>query len=356
MPEIQAIHPVTVPPASVYNGVKIRINNPVVVIPDCPDNSNTYNNYNAVDIKVNNPKVLPENFVYNYKNAERMITADMAGITPVNIPQMPAPASAYQAAAAINEPEVNKSADEFISVATPAPNITTFEAEKKTDKYMVFNGLDNVEIVPPSNAKPEININDVISKLSDKNFDVQAIQLEKIANTAITEPVKAVPYIVTDVYSSLLDIMKLDTTAYEKPSENQIETRKKIILNQIYLEQALEENQDPNTVELPFKLTKEEISEAVRLSPFEQAERNKEYALLTSAFLTKIYIDETEKELEKIIPLTDLPCVSEYAEVLRHGKNPDTKIAAINALIYLQRPEYNSELNAIFELTENFKS
>ena len=306
---------------------------------------------------------MPESFVYNYKLAEKMITADMAGIAPVSIPQMPAPENAYQA---INPPQFTEPVKEnvtpvsektvsvpekAISVPTPAPHITTLDAEKKTKTTSKV--FDDVEIVPALNAKPEININDVISKLSDKNFDVQAVQLEKIAYTAATEPVKAIPYVVTNVYSSLIDIMNLDTADYEKPSEQQIETRKKIILNQIYLEHALEEKQDPNMIELPYNLTKEEINEAIKLSPFEQAERNKEYAILTSAFLTKIYIDETEKEFDKIIPLTDLPCISEYVAILRHGKNPDTKFAAISALMYLQRPEYNDELRTVFELAEN---
>ena len=363
MSAIPASNVVVLKPVPSYNGVKIRINNPVVVTPNNSEKTPLRNNYNAVDIEVNSPKVLPENYVYNYKNAENIVTSDMAGITPVKVPKMPAPSAAYQTTNFIsnktlinaefstkNEPV--KTENQQVATKVPEPNITTVESGKKSEISPSFNGLDNVEIIKQSDIKPEIDINDVISKLSDKNFDVQAIQLEKIARTAIKNPVQAVPYIVTDIYSSLLDIMKLDTTAYEKPTEKQIEIRKKIILNQIYLEQAFKEGLDSSMLELPYKLSKEDIMEASKLSPFEQAERNREYAILASALLTKIYVDENEKELGKIIPLTDLPCVSEYVEILRHNKNADAKIAAINALIYIYRPEYKGELKAIFELTE----
>lgn len=359
MSSIPAVNTVLVKPSPLYNGVKIRINNPVVVTPDNPKNSDYSGNYNAVDIKVNNPKILPESFIYNYKNAEKIVTADMAGIAPVKVPQIPVYQNvnyindSFAVSEPVNEMHQAEPVREKAYIPTPAPNITTPEAEKKPEENLGLNTYDNVEIIPQANVKPEIDINDVISKLSDKNFDVQAVQMEKIAYTAATEPIKAIPYIVTDVYSELLDIMQLDSAGYEKPSEQQIETRKKIILNQIYLEQALEEKQDPNTIELPYKLTKEEVAKATELSPFEQAERNKEYAILTSAFLNKIYIDETEKELGKIVPLTDLPCVSEYVQILKHEKNPDIKFAAMSALMYIQRPEYNDELKTVFEMVEN---
>ena len=357
MSAIPAIGANTETPA--YNGVKIRVNNPVVVTP--VGNNQGDKNYNAVDIEVNNPRVVPAKPIYNYPKADKVVTYNQTGINAVNLPPMPP--VAYQATKYVtnhtiinaeivpNDKKIAQPAEETKPAEVPEPNYTTVEAEKT----LTFNGLDNVEIVSVANIKPEIDINSVIAKLNDKNFDVQAIQLEEIARTATEEPVKAIPYIVTDVYNSLDDIIKSDTSGFEKPSENQTEIRKRIIINQIFIEEALNSGKDPKSIKLPYQLTKDEISEAVKLSPFEQAERNKEYAILTSALLTKIFIDENYKETGIVTPITDLPGVSSFVNVLRKENNPELKSAAIDALLYLKRAEYNNDLKNIFEMTSQDK-
>jgi len=356
IPAISA-NPVNQTPA--YSGVKIRVNNPVVITPEGAVQGDK--NYTGVDIEVNNPRVMPIKPIYNYPKADRIVTYGQTGINPVNVPKMPP--VAYQTTKYITNhtfinaefaPKDNKAekpAEEEKTAKVPEPNYTTVEAEKN----LSFNGLDNVEVVPSADIKPEIDINSVIAKLNDKNFDVQAIQLEQIARTVMEEPVKAIPYIVTDVYSSLDDIIKADTSKLEKPSEKQTEIRKKIIINQIFIEEALNSGKEPKSVELPYQLSKDEIAEAVKLSPFEQAERNKEYAILTSALLTKVFIDENYKETGLVTPITDLPSVSSFVDVLRKDNNPEIKAAAIDGLLYLKRPEYNTDLKNVFEMTSQDK-
>ena len=115
-------------------------------------------------------------------------------------------------------------------------------------------------------------------------------------------------------------------------------------------------NEDPKKVELPFILTKEEMLEAAKLSPMEQAERNKEYSLYTMAVLSKIYTDEVEKTSGNIVPLTDLPGISTIVDTLRNSENPSIKIAAIDSLRYISRKEYNEELASIFGIVANDKN
>ena len=355
MTSIPSTSALIVKPVPNYTGVKIKVNNPTVSSVHSNKNSG---NYNAVDIEVNNPKIVDPAIkpVYIYPKAKDIVTYDMLGLNPANIPSIPIPPVAYTTInnSSLISTDIVPALDEKAEnpekkTHLPKPNITTVEAEKNPS----FHGLDKVEIIKPENIKPEVDINTVISKLADKNFDVQAIQMEKIAKTAIQEPVKAVPYIVTNVYSGLIDIINADTSNLAKPTEQQIETRKKIILNEIVKAEAKKAGKDPKTVELPFNLTKEELAEAVKLAPFEQAERNKEYAIMTSALLTKIYIDENRKETGIVLSITDLPAVSDYVNILRNSNNPDTKMTAIDGLMYLKRPEYAEELKAIFELASN---
>ena len=355
MTSIPSTSALIVKPVPNYTGVKIKVNNPTV---NAVHSNKNNGNYNAVDIEVNNPKIVdPANKpVYVYPIAKGIVTYDMLGLNSVSIPSLPVTPVAYNTInnSSLISTEVLPASNEKVEDSEkknhlPKPNVTTVEAEKNPS----FHGLDKVEIIKPENIKPEVDVNSVIAKLADKNFDVQAIQMEKIAKTAIQEPVKAVPFIVTDVYSSLIDIMNADTSNLAKPTEQQIETRKKIILNELVKAEAKKAGKDSKTVELPFNLTKEELAEAIELAPFEQAERNKEYAIMTSALLTKIYIDENKKETGVVLSITDLPAVSDYVNILRNNNNPDTKMTAIDGLMYLKRPEYAEELKAIFELASN---
>lgn len=210
-----------------------------------------------------------------------------------------------------------------------------------------------IEIVPPVDIKSEVDIPDVIANLSSPDFDIQAKQMEEIAQASMKDPQKAVPYIVTEVFSGLIDIVKNDTSNLTPPSEKQIETRKQIIINELIKEQAASENKDINSIELPYNISEEDMKEATNLSTMEQAERNKEYALYTMSILDKIYVDEIEKHTGNVVPLTDLPGVSTIVDTLRYDSNSGTKIAAIDALGYINRPEYKEELNSVLTLAAN---
>jgi hypothetical protein len=130
------------------------------------------------------------------------------------------------------------------------------------------------------------------------------------------------------------------------PTQEQIEAREKLIAD------FLELQKNPNTKELPFNLTEQEIALADTITPMEQAERNKEYALYTMAILSKIYVDEIEKETGNVVPFTDIPGVSATVDALRYNQNPGVKTAAIDALSHIQRPEYKEELNTLFTIAQ----
>jgi hypothetical protein len=206
-----------------------------------------------------------------------------------------------------------------------------------------------VEIIPPEDIKPLVDIPSVISNLSDPNFDVQAKQMEEIAKVSMEDPQKAVHYIVTEVFSELINIVKKDSSKLTPPSEKQIEKREQIIINELVKEKSKAEGIEEGKIELPYKITEEDLRIVNELSPMEQAERNKEYALYTLAILSKVYTDEVQRHTGNVVPLTDLPGVAEIVDTLKTDNNPSIKVSAIDALRFLNKPEYKDEIKAQYD-------
>lgn len=301
-----------------YNAVKIQINDPKTNIPEGLKNSEDNGIYNAVNIEVNRPSVdVAKKAIYDYPQAQSVVTYDMAGIAPVTKPQL------------------------------PPPNLTTTEAEKAPQEANVsFQAAP--EIVEAEKKTPNANIKDAVAKLSSNDYDVQAQQMEEIAKLAMQNPEKTIPFVTAEIFDSLINIIKKDTTNFAIPTESQIEARKKIIINEIAKEQAKLNNQKPEDFTPPYKVTEAELKEAMTLTEMEQAERNKEYALYTIAILAKTYADEVQKETGNIVPLTDLPGASEIVDTIKNNNNPGIKIASLDALRYISRPEYKDEIKSIF--------
>ena len=367
--------------SAIYNAVKIQINNPQANIADgitnLPDNNGTYN---AVDIEINKPSIETEkkqydNEIYEYPAAQQFVTSDIAPIHPIEVPSLPVAYNTnnyFNNRTLINaEVEVenkfpnSRLQEHFIepsnNVTVPEPNITTTADEKSKPQEIVFHGINfkaneakrEIEIVPPVDIKPDVDVSTVVKNLANPNYDIQAKQMEEIARVSMEDSQKAVPYIVTEIFTELENIVKKDSSKLEPPTEKQIELRKQIILNEIVKEQARVNKQDSEKIELPFNIKEQDIKEASVLSSMEQAERNKEYALYTMAVLTKVYADEVEKHTGNVVPLTDLPGVSIMVDSLRENSNAGVKISAIDSLRYINRPEYAEELSSIFRLAAN---
>ena len=397
-----------------YNAVKINIQKPQVNggqgINAAPNDNG---NYSAVSINIDNPTVnMPEHRIYDYPQTDGPVPYNMANIQPLPLPQgfhfayqttnlilpkmenelevkaddtkakapekdvetvEPEEVSAKEEVAENEEvsesnesetdTEVNDEKDEKVEV--PEPNYTTVEAEKGEDGE---NGekIDNIdkdvevmetetkeikkpEIIPAEEIKPDVDIPLVVSNLSSEDFDTQAQQMEEIARIALDNPDNAVPYIVRDVFSSLIEITKKDSAELPAPSEEQIEARKKVIANFVSMENGKANNQP---IKLPYSISEKDVALADTISPMEQAERNKEYALYTMAILAKIYTDEVEKQTGNIVPMTDVPGTSAIVDSLRYNPNSGVKIASIDALRHIYRPEYKEEMSTLFTLAQ----
>lgn len=382
-----------------YNAVRINISKPAVNV--SPNKEVEKNNgiYNSVDINIDEPNVTSKSEIYNYPESKDMVTSNMLGFnkipvtypityqtTNVIVPKTINSEIEFEIKNDIEDAEVidkieSKETSEEINI--PEANYTTLELENVEPEYSALyyeaieipvenddiklkeevnseepsfkaNTMDNVqtpEIIPSKELKPEVDIPLVVTNLSNKNFDVQAQQMEEIARVSLDNPQNAIPFIVRDVFANLIDIIKKDTTNLEAPSEKQINARRKLIANAIILDKAKLNNSEKD-VKLPYSISEEEVAMAMEISPMEQAERNKEYALYTIAILSKVYTDEIEKHTGNVVPLTDIPGTSAIVDALRYNPNSGVKVAAIDALRYMQRPEYKEELTTLFTIAQ----
>ena len=250
----------------------------------------------------------------------------------------------------VKETENAEEAEEAPAVAED----DTKNADKINDDVKVMDSevkeieKKKPEIIPGEEIKPDVDIPLVISNLTNADYDVQAQQMEEIARISMDNPENAVPYIVRDVFATLVDITKADTSELASPTEAQVQARKKVIANYLVMENA----KGDKNVKLPYELSDAEIELANQISPMEQAERNKEYAMYTMSVLAKIYTDEVEKQTGNIVPMTDLPGTSAIVDALRYNPNPEVKLAAIDALSHIERPEYKDELTTLFTLAQ----
>ena len=363
-----------------YNAVRIQINDPKTRIsPDNKPNANDNGIYNGVDIQVNRPSVEPYKPFYEYPQHAGIVPFPMA-VPGAKLPlayqtnlitnrtyihnnndyeiefelEEPEKPEEAEEARIITEPE-EEAVEPEVSAAPQVPeaNYTTLEAEK--EKLDLNAGklsfhAQRPEIIPGEEILPDVDIHKVVGNLNNPNFDIQASQMEEIVRSSMTNPKDALPYVVKDVFSSLINIVRKDTSDLAAPSQQQIEIRLQIIVNEVVKEYAKNSNQDPQKVELPYKISAEDAKTAAELTPKELAERNKEYALYAMAVLAKIYTDNIEKETGTVVPLTDLPGVSTVVDTLRYNENPEIKTAAIDALLFIQRPEYKEELNSLLTL------
>lgn len=216
----------------------------------------------------------------------------------------------------------------------PAPSSAQPTAE--VPEPVVSQPVSNAqqpEVVSSETISPQVDLNSFIAKLANPDFDVQASGMEEIANLVKASPEKATELVDTMVFDSLNNIMNFDSAHLEGPTDEQLAAREKLITGK--------------------QVTPEEEKLANTITPKEQAERNKSYALYTTAILQKLYGDEVERLSNQVYPLTELPNATGVVNALKDNPNPMVRESAIEALSYLQRPEYKKDLTTVFTVAQN---
>ena len=346
--------------AANYNAVKIKVDEPKTTVPEGFKSTENDNGiYNGVDIEVNRPMVdIKRASEYEYPKYDGIVTYDMikpAEIEPKASENVDIPTNNEVgdnvAFNGLKDAPVEEKADDA-KVAFKGEEMPTEELNPEVS----FKGQKkNINVIPSVEIKPEIDIKDFVSKLSEGNYDEQAIKMAEIIQSA-TSSDKLDNFVTKDVFLGLMEIAQKDTSKLAKPTIQQEEIRNKIYINEMTKQVAKENGENPDNIKLPYSLSDNEIKLAKDFSEYELAERNKEYALITMAILAKQYSNDIEKAAGDIVPLTDLPGASVMVETLRNSDNASVKVAAIDSLMYVYRPDYKNEFSSLFKLVASDKN
>lgn len=309
-------------PAPNYNAVKIDVHNPSVSAPGVGQVAMNVPQYAQPTAPIYN---YPQAQLYDYPQAQAQPyympqqQPVVCPPCPVCIPQQPAP-EAVQAAApqqVIQQQNIN----------APAPVVTQPVAEQPAQ------AAPSVEVVPPQPMAPQVDLNSFIAKLTNPDYEVQANAMEEIANMVKEDPQKATELLDEKVVDALNKIINTDSSKLEGPTQEQIAARQKMMKGE--------------------QLSDAEKETATKITPMEQAERNKSYAMFTSAIMQKLYGDEVVKLTGSTVPLTELPGAVTIVEQLKNNPNPMVRTSAIEALSYIQQPAYKQDLTTLFSIAKN---
>ena len=299
-----------------YNAVKIDVHNPSVIAPGVAQAAPQAGQYAQPTMPYYS---YPQAPVYQYPQAP-VQPYYMPAQQPVVIPpQVTEQAPKAPEAAAT---EVAPAA----SVNVPQPVVTKPETEQAKD-------VKEPKIETPAPLEPQVDLNAFISKLANPDYEVQASAMEEIANMVKDNPQKATELLDVKVMDTLNNIINTDSSKLAGPTQEQIAARQKMMKNE--------------------QMTDNEKTLATTITPMEQAERNKSYAMFTTAILQKLYSDEVAKLTNTTVPLTELPGAVSIVEQLKNNPNPMVRTSAIEALSYIQQPAYKNDLNTLFTIAKN---
>ena len=189
-----------------------------------------------------------------------------------------------------------------------------------------------VDVAQPAPAAPLVDLNGFVARLANPDYEVQANTMEEIANMVKDEPVKATELLDTKIIDALINIMNADSSKLAGPTQEQIAARQKLMSGQ--------------------QISDADKALATTITPMEQAERNKSYAMFTSAILQKLYGEEVAKLTGTTVPLTELPAAMNVVDQLKDNPNPMVRSSAIEALSYIQTPEYKKDLTTLFTIAQ----
>ena len=269
--------------------------------------------YNAVKIDIHNPMV----------NAPGACQAPQPYEAPAPIYGVPT-ASVYDVPQqSVYAPQVAQEQS-----VVPQPVVVPPTVVQTPPAAPVEAPAQTVDVKAPEAVAPQVDLNAFLAKLSSENYDEQANAMESIAELAQNSPQKATELLDVKVIDTLLGLMSKDSSKLAGPTPKQLEIREKIM------------NKQP--------VTEPETAEANQITPMEQVERNKQYALYTTAILQKLFASEVQKMSNTVVPLTELPGAAGIVEQVKNNANPMVRASAIDALSYVQCPEYKQDLTTLF--------
>ncbi len=286
--------------------------------------------YNAIKINIIDPKVnapgaqQPQNAVYNYPQAPVYNYPQAAPQAPVYYPPVQGP---------VVQPAPQ------VPVSAPQPQVITTQNINQVPPSVIEQPVQPAPVQPEVPAQPSpvqsVATVDVPSFAADiKSDDLQKAgdTIEKVADLAQTKPEVAPQLLDTDLMESLLTVIGKDTSTLEGPTDKQKELRQQVLSGK--------------------QLNDADMAEANKISPLEMAERNKQYALFTTAILQNVLIDEFKKTNNMTPDIKDLPGMEQIVTTIKDNPNPMLRASGLAALAYNARSEYKPVMKEIFELSK----
>ncbi len=320
---MQAYMPQQPIPAPNYNAVKIDVHNPSVTAPGLNQQAMNTPQYAQPTMPYYS---YPQTQLYQYPQAQTQpyyMPAQQPVVTQTPVAPQPAqPQQPVVAQTVAPQPVIQQQ-----NINAPAP-VVTQPAPAQTEQ-----AAPKVEVEAPVPMTPQVDINSFIAKLTNPDFEVQANAMEEIANMVKDQPQKATELLDEKVVNALNTIINTDTSKLSGPTAEQIAAREKLMKGE--------------------QLSDADKKLATTITPMEQAERNKSYAMFTSSIMQKLYGDEVTKLTGSTVPLTELPGAVTIVEQLKNNPNPMVRTSAIEALSYIQQPAYKQDLTTLFTIAKN---
>ena len=316
-------------PAPNYNAVKIDVHNPSVSAPGVGQAAMNVPQYAQPTMP---QYAYPQAQLYDYPQAPvqpyympimqtPVAQAPQAPVT--EVPVQPAPTQPVA-------PQVQQQNINMVPQQTTVPEPVVTKEPEKTDKTDA-----KVEVQQPVPVTPQVDVNSFIAKLTNPDFEVQAGAMEEIANMVKDEPQKATELLDEKVMNALTNIVNNDSSKLAGPTPEQIAARQKLMNGE--------------------KLSDADTKLATTITPMEQSERNKSYAMFTASIMQKLYGEEVAKLTNTTVPLPELPGAVTIVEQLKNNPNPMVRTSAIEALSYIQQPAYKKDLESLFTVAKNDK-
>ena len=340
-------------PQPSYNAVKIDIINPSVNGQACPQAQPQMMPGQQPQMQpAYSPYNYPQQTMYDYPQAAQQ-PYYMPMPQPQYMPQQPAynpymqqptfnPQVVQQPQYVPQQPQYMPQQPQYMPgqtvVCPPCPTypqqVNVNEAPQAPAPQVTVAPAQQPEVIPADQpVAPQVDLNGFIASLTNPDFEVQADTMETIAKMVKEEPQKATELLDKKIVDELIQIINKDSSKLAGPTPEQNDARQKLMSGQ--------------------KISEQEEALAKTITPAEQAERNKSYALYTLAILEKLYGEEIKKLTGSDVPLTELPAAMNIVDQLKDNANPMVRASAIEALSYIQAPEYKKDLETLFTIAKN---
>ncbi len=303
------VQPYYTQPAPEYNAIKINIVDPKVNAPGSQVPAPVYN--------------YPQASVYNYPQTQQ---------APVYYPQVQTAPVQQQGQVIMQQPAPQQ------PVTVPAPQVVNQQTVNQVPPSVIEQPAQQAPAqvsapeAPAATAAPvaAVDVPSFTQRIKSDNLEDVGKAIEEVADIAQTRP--APELLDTDLMEALLGVIGKDSSTLEAPTERQKELR----------QQVLEGKQ----------LSEADMAEANKITPLEMAERNKQYALFTTAILQGQLIDEFKKTNNVTPDIKDLPGMEQIVLTIKDNPNPMLRASGLAALAYNARPEYKPVMKEIFELSK----